>query len=101
MPKRLCLDCGRVASASRCARCAGADVAADPHRDPMFRVVRDALIREIGRCEVMGCGATTNLTLDFRVPWRQWLKRGGCWDDRRNLRIACRTHNSQKGDRRA
>lgn len=43
------------------------------------------------------CGTLDRLTLDLRVPWRQWKGRDPL--ERRNLRVVCAFHNTGKGDR--
>ncbi len=52
-----------------------------------------ALIQRDGyKCAI--CGTIENLTIDHIVP----LSKGGS-DEINNLRLLCRTHNSQKGDK--
>ena len=53
-----------------------------------------ALIYRDGyRCQQLGCSAMDDLTIDHIIR----LSKGGS-DDLDNLRIMCRTHNSEKGD---
>lgn len=52
------------------------------------------LDRDGYKCSVKGCMELENLTIDHITP----MSKGGT-DDLSNLRLMCKSHNSQKGDR--
>lgn len=101
MAKRACLDCGRPTGRTRCRGCEALDHGRNPHGSTRYREIRDELVAEalvtgVG-CAV--CGDLEKLTLDLRVPWRQWKGKDPL--SRRNLRVLCASCNTGKGDRLA
>lgn len=99
MLPRPCVDCGVVVRASRCAECMRFKERARPTRadrgyDYSWKKLSKQLREQQPFCSIVGC-TSTDLTVDHIIPLSDapWLRL-----EISNLRVLCRSHNSQKGN---
>jgi 5-methylcytosine-specific restriction endonuclease McrA len=96
---RPCAGCGRVVRATRCAECKRIKDRARPRRiDRGYDYAWNKLSRQLREqqpfCSIAGC-KSQDLTVDHIIPLSEapWLRL-----EISNLRVLCRSHNSQKGN---
>jgi len=51
--------------------------------------------RDVGRCQIKGCGANSGLHFDHIIPY----SKGGSSKDPKNIQLLCGRHNLQKHDK--
>jgi 5-methylcytosine-specific restriction endonuclease McrA len=97
---RPCAGCGRVVRASRCLECQRIKDRQRPTRsqrgyDYQWNKLSRRLREQQPFCSIPGCN-NKDLTVDHIIPLSEapWLKL-----EITNLRVLCRSHNSQKGNR--
>lgn len=96
---RPCAGCGKIVRASRCAECKRIKDRQRPTRiqrgyDYSWTKLSKQLREQQPFCSIVGC-KSKDLTVDHIIPLSDapWLRL-----EVTNLRVLCRSHNSQKGN---